>query len=111
MPFASSLLTSDTWASTPEPPVINEDVVSALRELKRSEGDANILLACGPKTLGPLISAPGLVDEYVIAVHPAVLAEGPQLFESLSRDMALELVDATPFDGGVVVLRQRVVQP
>ena len=51
------------------------------------------------------------MDEYVIAVHPAVLAEGPQPFESLSRDLALELVDATPFDGGVVVLRHRVVQP
>lgn len=46
----------------------------------------------------------------MIAVHSAVL-EGPQLFESLSRDLALEVVDATPFDGGVVVLRHRVVQP
>jgi dihydrofolate reductase len=102
---------SGSWAARPERPVINGDVVAALKDLKNEPGDADILLACGPNTLGPLISTPRLIDEYVIAVHPAVLAAGPQLFGHLSHDLALELVDATPFDGGVVVLRHRVIQP
>ena len=102
---------SRSWHSTPDRPVINGDLVTALHDLKGQSGDANILLACGPTTLGPLISTPGLVDEYVIAVHPTVLEAGPQLFGHLSRDLALDLVDATAFDGGVVVLRHRVVQP
>ena len=84
---------------------------AALQDLKGQPGDADILLTCGPNTLGPLISAPGLVDEYAIAIHPAVLAAGPQLFGHLSHDLALELVDVTAFDGGVVVLRHRVMQP
>jgi ketosteroid isomerase-like protein len=98
-------------APTPERPVINGDVVAARQGLKRQSADADILLACGPNTLTPLLSTPGLVDEYVIAVHPAVLAARSQLFGHLSHDLALELVDATAFDGGVVVLRHRVIQP
>jgi hypothetical protein len=42
---------------------------------------------------------------------PAVLAAGPQLFGHLSHDLALELVNVTAFDGGVVVLRHGVMQP
>ena len=47
----------------------------------------------------------------MVAVHPAVLASGPQLFGQLTTDLALTLVEATSFDGGVVVLRYQVVVP
>jgi len=40
-----------------------------LAGLKRQDG-ADIILSCGPATLGPIASEPGLVDEYLIAVHP-----------------------------------------
>ena len=102
---------SRTWTSTEERPVIGGDVVAALQQLKNEPGDADIVLAAGPETLGPLMSTPGLVDEYVVAVHPAVLAAGPQLFDHLTTDLALSLVEATPFNGGVVILRHQVVQP
>jgi len=49
---------SGSWAARPERPVINGDVVAALKDLKDEPGDADILLACGPNTLGPLISTP-----------------------------------------------------
>jgi dihydrofolate reductase len=61
---------SRTWPATDQRPVIGGDLAEALTALKNEEGGADILLACGPTTLGPLASAPGLVDEYVIAVHP-----------------------------------------
>ena len=102
---------SRTWPATDERPVINGDLVAGLQHLKAQEGEADILLAAGPQTLGPVISTPGLVDEYVVAVHPAVLASGPQLFGHLTTDLTLTLVDATSFDGGVVVLRYQVVAP
>jgi dihydrofolate reductase len=102
---------SRTWPATDERPVINGDVVAELQHLTAQEGEADILLAAGPQTLGPVISTPGLVDEYVVAVHPAVLASGPQLFGHLTTDLALTLVDATSFDGGVLVLRYQVVAP
>jgi dihydrofolate reductase len=100
---------SRTWPGTEARPVIAGDVAAALRQLKDQPGEADILLAAGPDTLGPLLSAPGLVDEYVVALHPAVLAAGPSLFGSLTTDLALELVEATSFDGGVVILRHRVL--
>lgn len=102
---------SRTWPATDERPVINGDLVAGLQHLKAQDGDADILLAAGPQTLGPVISTPGLVDEYVVAVHPAVLASGPRLFGHLTTDLTLTLVDATSFDGGVLVLRYQVVAP
>jgi dihydrofolate reductase len=59
--------------------------------------------------LGPLASTPGLVDEYVIAVQPAVITAGPRMFDHLTRDLALELVHAEVFDAGSVVLHHRVL--
>jgi dihydrofolate reductase len=100
---------SRTWSATDERPVISGDLTAELRALKDRDGDADILLACGPATLGPLASTPDLIDEYLISVHPAVLAAGPQLGH-LTADLALELIEATPFDRGVVVVRHRVVQ-
>ena len=53
---------------------------------------------------------PGLIDEYLIAVHPAVISAGPHLL-GLSTDLALRLVEATTFDAGCVLLRYEVVPP
>jgi dihydrofolate reductase len=76
--------------------------------MKRQDGK-DILLTCGPATLAPLASTPGLIDEYLLPVSPAVVAAGPQLFEGLSTDLALELADAKVFSAGAVVLRYRVL--
>ena len=84
---------SRIWPATDQRPVIGGDLAEALTALKNEEGDADILLACGPTTLGPLASAPGLVDEYVIAVHPAVLSAGPQLFDHFTANLTLELIE------------------
>ena len=70
--------------------MISGDLTAELRALKDRDDDADVLLACGPTTLGPLASAPGLIDEYLTAVHPAVLAAGPKLFDHLTTDLALE---------------------
>lgn len=88
--------------------VIKGDVAAELGSLKRQDGK-DILLTCGPATLAPLASTPGLIDEYLLPVSPAVVAAGPQLFEGLSTDLALELADAKVFSAGAVVLRYRVL--
>jgi dihydrofolate reductase len=100
---------SRTWAGTSERPVISGDLAEELTALKHQAGDADIVLACGPKTLGPLVSTPGLIDECLVAVHPVVLAAGPGLFDHLTTDLPLELVEAKSFEAGVVILRYRVV--
>lgn len=61
------------------------------------------MLSAGPETLGPLASSPGLVDEYLLVVHPAVLAAGPRLFDHLTHDLALDLIHAEVFDAGAII--------
>ncbi|WP_132172124.1 dihydrofolate reductase family protein [Actinomadura sp. KC216] len=88
--------------------VLRGDLVNELTALKRQDGK-DIILSCGPKTLAPIAAAPGLIDEYLLAVSPAVLSAGPQVFEGLTIDLGLELTDAKVFNGGAIVSRYRVI--
>ena len=88
--------------------VIRGDLAGQLAKLKRQHG-VDIILSCGPATFGPIAGTPGLVDEYLIAVHPAVVTAGPRMFGRLSRDLALELAHAEVFDAGSVVLHYRAM--
>jgi dihydrofolate reductase len=85
------------------------DAVEHLRELKEQDG-ADIVASFGPETLGPLADAPGLIDEYLVVIHPAVLASGPRLFDHLTRDLALTVASARVFDSGAVVMRYRTLE-
>ena len=58
-------------------------------------------------TIFALASAPGLIDEYLLSIHPAVITDGPQLFEALPSSLALSLVDSRVFPSGCVILRYR----
>jgi len=87
--------------------VISGDLVAHLAELKRQAG-GTILLAAGPNTPGPLADAPGLIDEYLVVVHPAVLADGPRMFDGLTRALALRTLSTTSFEGGCVIHRYAV---
>ena len=54
-------------------------------------------------TLGPLADAPGLIDEYLVVVHPAVLTDGPSMVsvgESIleGRDAVIEACDHSSTD-------------
>jgi dihydrofolate reductase len=105
-------LTKVVCSNTMEPGdgrvVIRGDLAGQLARLKQQDGAA-IILSCGPATLGAIASTPGLVDEYLLAVHPAVITAGPRMFDHLTRDLALELVHAEVFDAGSVVLQYRAV--
>ena len=48
---------------------------------------------------------PGLIDEYLIVVHPAVLSDGPRLFGDVTTDLGFRLIDGKIFQGGCVMLR------
>ena len=85
------------------------DAVEHLRELKQHDG-ADIVASFGPGTLGPLADSPGLIDEYLLVIHPAVLASGPRLFDHLTRDLALTLASARIFDSGAAVMRYRMLE-
>jgi dihydrofolate reductase len=95
---------SRTLAETPDRRVIQGDVAAALRALKATEG-RDIVLSAGPELLGPHAAEPGLIDEYLVVVHPAVVGEGPRLFGEGGGGLGLRLMRSWTFEGGAVVLR------
>ncbi|MFI9556597.1 dihydrofolate reductase family protein [Nonomuraea endophytica] len=101
---------SRTLRSTPERLVVGGDLVAELTALKHKDGK-DVILSCGPHTLAPLAAAPGLIDEYLFAVTPAVLSSGPRMFDGLTTDLGLELAETRVFDGGAIVARYHVVGP
>jgi dihydrofolate reductase len=88
--------------------VIQGDVGAELEAMKGQDGK-DILLTCGPATLAPMAGTPGLIDEYLLSVSPAVVGAGPQVFEGISTDLSLELAAAKVFSGGAVLLRYRAL--
>jgi dihydrofolate reductase len=98
--FSRTLLSSENVV------VISGDLAFRLFALKATEG-ADIILSAGPRTLGPLIEMPGLIDEYVVAIHPAVVADGPGMFDGVTRDVPLELAGHRVFESGAIVARYR----
>jgi dihydrofolate reductase len=99
---------SRTLAATGDRVVIRDDLAAQLTALKKRDG-RNIVLSCGPSTLAPLAATPGLIDEYLLVVHPAVITDGPRLFGDVTADLALRLAQSRIFDGGCVVLRYETV--
>jgi dihydrofolate reductase len=89
------------------PSGLRGDLAPQLAGLK-AQSAKTIILSCGPATLGPLTGVPGLIDELVLGVHPAVLGSGPRLFDAVRTDLALALVEAKVFAGGALLVHYRV---
>jgi dihydrofolate reductase len=84
----------------------DEELVRFVAELKAQPG-REIHLA-GGAGLAQSFARLGLVDEYLLHVHP-VLSSGATLFEAVEGKRPLELLGTTTYDGGVVSLRYRSV--
>jgi dihydrofolate reductase len=95
---------SRTLAPASNRVVLRGDLAAELSVLKR-RGGRNIVLSCGPAALAPLAATPGLIDEYLIVVHPAVISGGPRLFGEMTTDLGFRLIGGKIFQGGCVVLR------
>jgi riboflavin biosynthesis pyrimidine reductase len=88
--------------------VIANDVSARLKELKRQPG-ANLMLSCGLTLLSELAQHPGLIDEYVIVVHPAAIGPGVALFGPLAHEIELDVAETKTFDAGAIAVRYRPV--
>ena len=84
--------------------VIEGDLAEGVSALKAQlDGD---LVGFGCGELARSLAAHGLVDEFRFGVHPAMWGSGTRAFEG-DQTLKLELVGATSFDSGVVLLRYR----
>lgn len=96
----------------------NLETVEAPYRLLRGEGDdmareikaqagKDIWLFGGAELTTTLLEA-GLVDEFMLAVHPLLLGSGKLLFPTLSKRIPLQLQRAETFSSGLVQLFYRL---
>ena len=65
----------------------------------RAEGDQDVLISGGARTIQQLLSA-GVVDQLDIQVVPLLLGDGERLFDNVATDaFELELVQAVDAPG------------
>jgi dihydrofolate reductase len=82
--------------------VIGGDVIGAIRALKEKPGqDVGMT---GSTTLVRSLLKEGLIDELGLMVHPLVLGTGKRLFDDVTAEMPLTLLDSQTFKTGVVSL-------
>jgi dihydrofolate reductase len=74
------------------------EAVAGLKE--QPGGDIGVL---GSGELAQALMRHGLVDEFVLSIHPLVLGSGRRLFQEGSPSAKLELVDSVTTTTGVVI--------
>jgi dihydrofolate reductase len=92
--------TAEVLRSWAEPTVARGDLAEEVIRLKEQPG--NFILAHGGAGFGRSLVASGLIDEYRLVIHPAVLGQGQPLFSELRSPVDLRLISVTPFATGVV---------
>ncbi|RZU65238.1 dihydrofolate reductase [Microterricola gilva] len=99
---ASSALDDAPWGDFPAA-TVTRDPAGTIRELKTQSGKD--IWLWGSLTLMRSLMDAGIVDELRLLVCPASRGTGRRIFED-SR--TLSLLEATPFDNGVVLLRYAI---
>ena len=99
---ASSTLDDALWGDFPAV-TVTRDPAATIRELKEQSGK-DIWLWGSLKLMHSLLEA-GVVDEVRMLVCPASRGKGRRVFEDRQD---LKLVEATPFENGVVLLRYEI---
>jgi dihydrofolate reductase len=85
--------------------LLEGDVPQAVSRLKREDGDDIVIMGSG-ELIRSLIPH-GLIDEYLLMIHPLVLGEGMRLFDGDASRSRLRLVEATPTTKGVILATYR----
>ncbi|WP_026538666.1 dihydrofolate reductase family protein [Arthrobacter sp. 9MFCol3.1] len=99
---ASSKLNDAPWGDFPAA-TVTRDPAATIRELKEQEGK-DLWLWGSMKLMHFLLDA-GVVDEVQMRVCPVARGKGTRIFEDRQD---LVLVEATPFENGVVLLRYEI---
>jgi len=95
----SKTLTDAPWGTYANAQVIGDDVVDEVYNLQQQPGKDMMII--GSISLVQSCTKAGLIDEYVLLVHPVFLGSGVPLFK---QRVALQLVETKTFKNGVVKL-------
>lgn len=85
--------------------VVGGDLAEVVRSLKAEPGGDVILMGGGE--LAAELTARGLIDEYLVFVHPVVLGGTKRPFAAGTPRLGLELLESRTFDGRVQLLKLR----
>jgi dihydrofolate reductase len=83
------------------------DFVADVKAIKNQEGKSIWLF--GGASLVSGFMANGLVDEFLLSIHPVILGGGKALFQSITERTGLQLVETIPYSSGLVQLRYLVL--
>jgi len=95
--FSKSLLKAE-WNNTK---LIKGNAIEEVKKLKQQPGKN---ISIGGISLATALMKAGLIDEYLILIHPVAAGKGRQLFEGINEKRKLKLADTQVFKSGVVVL-------
>jgi dihydrofolate reductase len=89
--------------------LLEGDAADAVARRKEQSGEDLVVLGSG--ALVQSLMARGLVDEFLLCIHPLVLGSGRRLFPDGGAFARLELVDCTPTTTGVLIATYRPAEP
>lgn len=93
---------ADTPLEWPNSTLLHGDVPAAVAELKRQPGGNLVIMGSG--ALIRSLIPHGLIDEFLLMVHPLVMGSGQRLFEHDGNPpVRLKLVDSTLIPCGVTI--------
>jgi dihydrofolate reductase len=89
----------------PNSTLLRGDIPAAVAELKKTPGNDLHIMGSGAliQSLSPL----GLIDEYLLCIHPLVLGAGHRLFTDGFAPITFDVADATPTATGVIIASYR----
>jgi dihydrofolate reductase len=94
----SNTLNRATWTKSS---IARGDLVDEVATLRRQPGGD--IIAWGGASFAQSLSRAGLIDEYVLVIHPAAFGSGLPMFRDLPEPLRLELIEAQTFDTGTVL--------
>jgi len=86
----------------PTEELVTGNIENEIRQIKNSEGK-DIWLFGGASLTSSFINLK-LIDEFMLAVHPIILAGGKPLFTNLKERASLQLQEAKTYSSGLVQL-------
>ena len=90
----------------PEVTLVGENAAGFVDDLRRKPGKG-IWLVGGGELFRSLLKA-NQVDEVILAVHPCLLGRGVLLLPEMAASAKLVLLEAKPYENGLVLLRYRI---
>jgi dihydrofolate reductase len=99
----SKTLEESRWNNTT---VAKGNLADEIAHLKQQKGK-DIVVYGGAGFVSSLIKE-GHIDEFNLFVNPVMISKGLRIFDRLDQRQKLSLLDATPYECGVSVLRYRL---